>query len=89
MPSVSGAGGERGCNRHPGIWGKCLLTFANIISLIEVPTRAALALPLLIINNSSTVKCVLLYSVSFSASPHALQRRNLSTCKEGKHEMGR
>lgn len=76
VPSFNGAGREPGCFWCPRVLGKRLSTFANTISLTEVPARAELTLLLLIINNGSTVKRVLRYSVPFSASPRALQRRN-------------
>lgn len=76
VPLSNWAGKEHGCFSRLGILGNSLLTFTNAISLIEVPTRAELTFLLLIINNSSTVKCVLMYSVSLGASPRALQRRN-------------
>lgn len=44
---------------------------------------------LLIINNGRTVKCLLKYPVSFSASLCAEQGEIVSTCEKGKYETGR
>lgn len=76
VPPFNGTGREHGCLARLGILENCLLTFTNTVCLREVPTRAELASLLLIINNSSTVKCVLIYPVSFSASPRTSPQKN-------------